>query len=60
MSGNMTPEAAEAHAKWCAPEICDECDLEYPECNHEPEDCEGQAAEQATEDRFEAMRDSHD
>ncbi len=42
------------------PCICDDCDLEQPECGCFPENCEEAAMEQVAEERFEGMRDAYD
>jgi hypothetical protein len=61
---DMPPGWARAEAEWLAdprdrPSICDTCD-QADGCERDPVDCEGEARDQAAEERWEASRDARD
>ena len=61
---DMPPGWARAEAEWLAdprdrPSICDDCE-HVGNCDHDPSDCEADAAERAAEERWEASRDAWD
>lgn len=41
-------------------EVCDDCEMNYPECKCNPEDCQQAADEERAESAWEGMRDAYD
>lgn len=41
-------------------EVCDDCEMNYPECNCDPQDCQQAADEERAENDWEARRESRE
>ena len=61
----VNPLSGDVPMRTCGDEsetICDDCPygLEYPDCDRDPLDCQGEADEESAEERYEGLREMYD